>query len=128
LRRTGSLTVSRSGLAIFSVLTCAVCIWLAIGITEPVPAVLLISLGAFLASMASPCGYSITMDLGGKHTPTVFGLMNMSGNIGAMLFPIVVGYILTLSGNDWNLVMYFFAALYLAAGVCWILLRPRPVT
>jgi hypothetical protein len=48
------------------------------------PAVMIISAGSFAASLAGPCAYSITIDMGGKHTAAVFSTMNMLGNIGAI--------------------------------------------
>ena len=68
------------------------------------------------------------MDISGKHTAIGFSLMNMSGNLGAIVCPIVVGYLiayLTRSGESWDAVLYLFAANYLAAAICWLLLDPN---
>jgi MFS family permease len=123
--RTGNRRVSRQGLAIASLLGCALCIGLALGIADATLAVLVISAGSFCASLAGPCAYTITIDMGGKHIPTVFSLMNMSGNVGAFLFPLLVPWLLRLSGEDWNLVLIVFAGIYLAAAVFWLLLNPH---
>jgi MFS family permease len=124
LARTTSRRLARQGLAIGSVLACAVCFVLAVPLTEAVPAVLLISFGSFCAAMASPCGYAITIDMGGRHVATVFSLMNMSGNFGAMLFPAVVPLLPGVAEKDWTVVLWFVAGIYAAAAVFWGMLNP----
>ena len=55
---------------------------------------------------------------------TVFSMMNMCGNIGAAVFPLVVP---TLVGTPvgWDLVLFVFAGVYVAAGACWMLVNPN---
>ena len=86
-------------------------------------AVTLIGISAFFIGTAGPAGYTITIDMGGKHVATLFSTMNMFGNLGALLFPIVVGAIIKVTGN-WDQVLVLFGALYLAAAFCWWRLRP----
>ncbi|MCA9114886.1 MAG: hypothetical protein KDA79_07340, partial [Planctomycetaceae bacterium] len=68
-------------------------------------------------------------DMTAPHVPTAFGLMNMSGNIGAALFPIVVPVLLKLNGSadnpNWDAVMVTFAGAYILAAVFWLLLPNR---
>jgi cyanate permease len=71
--------------------------------------------------MCGPAGYTITIDLGGKHVATVFSLMNMAGNIGAALLPLAVVELVDRHG--WPPVLLFLAGIYLAAALCWIVLR-----
>lgn len=123
LARTGSRRMSRQGVSVFSLTWCAVLIVLSQTVKNPLGAVLLISGGSFCASLAGPCAYSITMDMGGKHVATVFSVMNMAGNLGAILFPLVVPLLKEQTGN-WDAVLYLFAGIYLAGGVCWLLLNP----
>ena len=84
----------------------------------------LVTMAAMLAGAAGPAAYVASIDLGKQHVSTVFGLMNMFGNVGAAMTPILVGRFFALSGN-WNLVLCFFAAVYLSASVCWLLLDPH---
>ena len=67
--------------------------------------------------------YAAGIDLGGTRVPQIFGLMNMTGNFAAALCPILVGSLFTWTGN-WNVVLLFFAAIYLAGAGCWIFIRP----
>jgi hypothetical protein len=50
--------------------------------------------------------------------------MNMSGNIGAAVFPMVVPKLVLWSGS-WDLVLVLFSGLYVAAGACWMLVNPN---
>lgn len=124
LERTGSRRLSRQGLAVASLLVCAVLTVLASWIEGAWPAVLLISAGSFCASVAGPCAYVITIDMGGHHVAPVFSTMNMAGNLGAMALPIVVPQVVQYAGS-WDTVLFFFGGLYVAAAACWLLLDLR---
>jgi ACS family glucarate transporter-like MFS transporter/ACS family D-galactonate transporter-like MFS transporter len=50
--------------------------------------------------------------------------MNMCGNLGAAFCPIIVERIANVTGN-WNIVLVFFAFIYLAAAFCWCLVNPN---
>ena len=50
--------------------------------------------------------------------------MNTWGNVGGALSPIVIGYVLKWTGNNWNLTFYVSAAIYLGGIICWKLLDP----
>jgi ACS family glucarate transporter-like MFS transporter len=123
LTRTGSRRLSRQWLSIVSLAASAVLVWLAIPIASAVLAVLVITAAALCAAIAAPCAYAITIDMGGKHVAPVFSLMNMSGNLGAMVFPVVVPPLLAVAGN-WNLVVFVFGGIYLVAALCWLRLNP----
>jgi MFS transporter, ACS family, glucarate transporter len=46
--------------------------------------------------------------------------MNMVGNIGGALSPLIIGYILTWNPGNWTLTFYVSSAIYLMGGVCWL--------
>lgn len=123
LARTGSLRWSRQGVAVVSLCACAGLILLSHGIENVLLAVLLISAGSFCASLAGPCAYTITMDLGGRHIAPVFSVMNMAGNVGAIVFPLVVPWLKDATGS-WDAVLYLFAGIYFAAALCWLMVNP----
>lgn len=121
LVRTGSRRISRQILSAVTMLGAALFVLIAYRMTSAGPAVTVISLGAFCAAIAGPIAYTVTIDLGGNHVPTVFGLMNMWGNIGAFAFPFAVAAIVGEGKNaNWDPVLYLFAGIYAAAAVCWI--------
>ncbi|HUS06671.1 MAG TPA: MFS transporter [Bryobacteraceae bacterium] len=49
------------------------------------------------------------------------GAMNTLGHVGSVA-PTVIGYLPTLSGNNWPLAFYASAVLSAAGGLCWIVL------
>ncbi len=123
MRRTGSRKLSRQGVSIASLLACAALTLGALLVKDATLAVVVISAGAFCAALAAPSGYAITMDMGGAHVAAVNSVMNMCGNFGAMLFPLVVPWLLARTGS-WDAVLVSFGCLYFAATLCWWLLKP----
>jgi len=132
-RATRSLALSRKGVAGVSLTLCAGLVFSAFFVADPTAAVLVISLGAFLAAFAGPCAYTVTMDMGGKNVASLFSTMNMIGNFGAGLMPWVVPRFKTwieetpsllaqCDGNSWNAVLVLFSVTYLGAAICWVLL------
>jgi hypothetical protein len=137
LLRTGRLNLARKGVALVTLLLCAGIVASAWFVDQPVPAVLLISAGIFLAGFSGPCAYAVTIDVGGRHVPAVFSTMNMFGNFGAGLLAWVVPHfrlaVEQFAGTSadavrtsWDAVLLLFASTYLAAAVCWIWLRVEP--
>lgn len=135
-RATGSLSWSRKGVAGGSLTLCALLVFSAFFVSDPTSAVVVISVGAFLAALAAPCGYTVTMDMGGNHVASVFSTMNMLGNFGAGLTPWLVPqfkYWVEQSprlleycdGNAWNAVLLMFTAMYVGGAVCWFLLSTQ---
>ncbi len=135
-RRTGRLDWSRKGLAVASLMLCAVLIFTAYFVQDATLAVVVISAGIFCAGLASPSAYAVTMDMGGRHVGAVFATMNMLGNIGAGMLPWLVPSfrrwvestptLMNACSNDsWNAVVALVAFLYLAAATCWLLLPLR---
>lgn len=124
LKRTGSRRLARQGVAVLSLVLCATLTLSAYFFADALAAVLIISAGSFFAAVAGPCGYTITIDMGGEHVPTVNSVMNMTGNFGAMLFPLAVPWLLGPEQN-WNVVLVSFGALYLGSALCWLMLKPE---
>jgi nitrate/nitrite transporter NarK len=122
LRRTRSIRLARQAVAGCSLVLCAALTLSAYFFADALAAVLIISAGSFFAAVAGPCGYTITIDMGGEHVPMVNSVMNMCGNLGAMLLPIAVPWLLRETGS-WNAVLLSFGALYVAAALCWWCLR-----
>ena len=64
------------------------------------------------------------MDIGGKFSGTYSGSMNMMGNLGGALGPILVGHLLVWSHQNWGLIFNISAAGYFVAGLCWLFIDP----
>jgi len=119
---TGSRTIARKWLATVCMSMCALLVFGAYFVQQPVVAVLIISAGSFFAAVGGPCAYTITIDMGGRHVGTLFATMNMVGNLGALAFITGVPWFLDQTGN-WDSVLLLFGCLYLGAGWFWLLLK-----
>ncbi|MGN6548141.1 MAG: MFS transporter [Aureliella sp.] len=119
-KRTASLRISRSGVGAAALAGCGLLILAAWFVESVTVAVMLLAAGSVCAALAGPCAFSAAIDMGGRHVPQVFGIMNMTGNLAAAATPILVGALFAWTAN-WNLVLLLFAAVYLAGALSWLL-------
>ncbi len=124
LRRFGRRRIARNGVAAVSLML-AVCCYLPVFLVASAEwQVFFFSLGYFVATLAAPCAYALSMDVGGKNLPIVFGAMNMVGNFGAAAMsqavPLVNKYF-----NGWNSAIVLFIGMHAAAAIIWLFLNPN---
>ncbi len=122
LKRTGSVRLARQGLAITALAVCAALTFTAYFCSSVSWIVLIISAGTFCAAVGNPCSCAITMNMGGHHVAPVMSMMNMSGNLGAALFPLAVPWLQSATGS-WDAVLLGFGGLYMAGALCWAMLK-----
>jgi MFS family permease len=128
LRRTRSRRLSRSGIACGALVLSGLCTLAAIFAPGAVAMVLVLSLGSFCFGMGSPASWAAAMDISGRHTQLVFALLNMCGNAGALVCPILLGRLfdhIEAGGAAWSSVLYLFAAIYAGGALCWAFLNPE---
>jgi len=127
LDRTGNRRLSRQGVAVAGMFCCAGFALAAYLLADVRSAILLISVAAFCGTFGGVSGYSVCIDFGGQRVGTVISVMNMCGNVGAGMFPLAVGHLVTRTGR-WDLVLPLFAVIFFIDGVCWAFLNPsRPL-
>lgn len=124
LVRTGNRRLARQGIAVFGMLSCAALIAGSYFISNTTIAIGCISLGAFLATFGGISGYTLAIEFGGRSVATTFSIMNMSGNIGAALFPLAVGYI-SDSRLGWDGVLFLCVIILVIDAYCWAMLNPK---
>ena len=90
---------------------------------EPIHAALLLAAAAGMAGLGIAPAWALCLEIGGPHAGVVTGAMNMFGNLGGTLSPVVVGLCVDRLGS-WNAPLFSIAALYLAAAVCWLAIDP----
>jgi sugar phosphate permease len=127
LARTGSRRIARQGLAAASLVGALALYALAYVIPDVTLATVVFSAGMFVFFFSATCAYAITMDMGGRNLGVVFGLMNMAGNFGAYAFTAVVPRLNHWNGGDWTATLIVFAAMHVAALICWLPLDPNGV-
>jgi nitrate/nitrite transporter NarK len=91
--------------------------------TNPYLAVALIALVSFAMDLTMPGSWTTCMDIGGRATGTLGGTMNMMGQIGGFVSPIVLGMIVGRTGN-WPLTFHVTAVVCLAGAACWLFIDP----
>jgi MFS transporter, ACS family, glucarate transporter len=119
-RVTGSVMLARRIVAIVGFVGASASIFAFVQVNDPVRAMFLLGLAGFFNDFVMPACWAGCMDIGGKHSGTVSGTMNMVGNIGGALSPMIVGYILTWSPGNWTLTFYVSSAIYLMGALCWL--------
>jgi sugar phosphate permease len=92
-------------------------------LTNPYLAVAAIALVAFGNDLQMPGAWTACMDVGGEAVATLSGTMNMMGNVGGFVSPIVCGFIVQRTGS-WDAVFYVTAVIYLFGGLCWLAMDP----
>ncbi len=68
--------------------------------------------------------WATAIELGGRNSAVLSATMNTAGQIGGMLSPIVLAYIVDRVGN-WSMPLYILSCLYLMAAICWIFINPE---
>lgn len=124
LQETGSARLARQGMAAVGMALSAAGGLAALLATTPDVVIALLTGVMFFAVASGVSGYSLAIAYGGRRVATVFGVMNMCGNLGAGLFPLLVGWLATATGN-WNLTLLVFTAFFAASGICFVFLKPR---
>lgn len=95
----------------------------AVSTTDPLGSALLLAAAAGFAALGLAPAWAVATEIGGSHAGVVTGTMNMFGNLGGALSPIVVGLCLERWGS-WRAPLFSVAALYLVAALCWLRVDP----
>ncbi|MBN8625905.1 MAG: MFS transporter [Planctomycetes bacterium] len=118
-RRFGGRARSRRVVGIVGFGAAAVMMYVSTQLSMPVLSVCAVGLASFASDLTLPCSWGACMEVGGRYTGALAGSMNMVGNAGGAIAPMVVPIVLSLTGNNWTANMLLFAAAYLAGAICW---------
>src|SRR2546426_5144558 len=102
VRRTGSLKIARCGVGAVGLITSAMALVAVVRTEDRVMAASLIALAAFCQMMTGSAAWSVCLDVGRRNAGVVTGIMNMVGNIGGTIAPVVVGYAVERRGGGEN--------------------------
>jgi MFS transporter, ACS family, glucarate transporter len=91
---------------------------------HPMTAAILFALTAATCMLTTAASWSTCVDIGREHSATVSATMNTSGQVAAIVMPLVAGYSLKWFAN-WNVPFYFLAGLFVMGAVCWIFIDPK---
>lgn len=99
----------------------------AVSTPRPVLSAVLLACAAALSALGVAPAWAVCLEAGGRHAGVVSGAMNMFGNLGGALSPVVVGVCLD-RGGSWEAPLVSVAALYVVAALAWLAIDPaRPI-
>ncbi len=84
----------------------------------------LIAIGGAASMFTLAPAWATAIELGGSNSAVLSATMNTAGQIGGILSPIVLAYIVDRLGN-WSMPLQILAGLYLVASICWIFIHPE---
>jgi MFS family permease len=87
------------------------------------PKAILIALALASADLGLAAAWAVCLDVGRRHAGVVTGAMNTFGNLGGVLAPLVVGYVVQKFGS-WNVAFQVSAAIYVVGGMLWLFIDP----
>jgi ACS family glucarate transporter-like MFS transporter len=122
-RRLGDVGFTRRLIGVVGLLGAGACLVAATRLQQPIFAVLAIAGASFFNDLTMPGSWTACMDVGDKYVGTVAGTMNMMGNFGGVVSPVVLGYVVGSTGN-WNVTFYLTAGLYVLGAICWWAVDP----
>jgi len=123
-RRLGSIARTRRMMGFLGLTGAAVMLVVAIQFENPLLAVLSVGMASFCNDLAMPGAWGACMDVGGKYTGSLSGSMNMMGNAGGALAPMIVPFVLKLTNDNWNANFAMFAVVYFLGALCWLFINP----
>jgi MFS transporter, ACS family, glucarate transporter len=96
---------------------------------DPFIATIMMCVVAFSTDMGIAPVWAWTQDVGEKHVGSVMGWMNMWGNFGAAIAPLMINHVLSLKydsiRDSWNVVFWIFALAQIVAMISALLLDSR---
>ena len=117
LKVSGSARIGRRVVAIVGLIGCAVWIVPAALTENAYVAVYGLTAAMFFLEFTIGPSWAVSMDTGGKYSGTVSGMMNMAGNIGGALSPLVFGFLAQY--GSWQAPFIVAAALLVAGSAVW---------
>jgi len=124
---------ARRAVACTGLFTAGAMLVVATRIGDPTLAMLALGLASFFNDLAMAPDWAACMDVGGRFAGSLSGSMNMMGNLGGAVGPVVVGYILTAgkesadappSLQSWTTAFLITAAIYAVGAVAWMFIDP----
>ncbi|MBS1803378.1 MAG: MFS transporter [Acidobacteria bacterium] len=92
------------------------------------PAMLIMGLASFASDLTMPISWDACVETGGAYTATVAAAMNMMGNLGGFVAPVIGGIILQHLGKGikgWNLLIDTMAVAAFISAACWFTLYSK---
>jgi MFS family permease len=116
---------ARRTIAIVGFLGASASIFVFTGIQDPLTGMIVLGMAGLFNDFVMPAAWAGCMDVGGRYSGTVSGAMNTLGSVAGAISPLVVGYLLTWTNQNWTVTFYVSAAVYSLGAVCWLFLDAK---
>jgi MFS family permease len=94
----------------------------------PIAGAVLIALGGASSNFLLGAAWGTCLDIGGRRAGALSGAMNSSGQVGAILSPILIAQVVQRSGIP-TAPLYLTGVLFLCGAICWLWVDPtKPVS
>jgi len=123
LARVLSLRAARRAFGVGGYALAAIAIFLATQLPTGFAAGLFIAIGGACSMLTLAPAWATAVDVGGRHAGVTAGVMNTVGQVGGILSPLVLAYLVDAT-NNWNLPLLVLAGIYAVAAVAWLMINP----
>jgi MFS family permease len=97
-------------------------------VESPIVGAILIALGGASSNFLLAAAWGTCVDIGGRRSGAVSAAMNTSGQVGAILSPILVAFVVQRF-SQWSAPLYVTGALFLFGALCFVWVDPtKPVS
>ena len=117
LKKTGNTKLARRSVAIVGLLGCCAFIVPAALTGDAYIAIYCLTASMFFLECTIGPSWAVPMDAGGKYSGTVSGMMNMAGNFGGALSPLVFGFLVQY--GNWQAPFIVAAVLLVIGAAIW---------
>lgn len=118
------LRVGRAAVVMTSFILASVCMFIGTAASEPRTAAIMLGLACGWAAFMLGSAWGTVLDISGPHAGVVGACMNTAGQVGGLLSPVILGYVLKTFGN-WSYPLYVTAGLFMFGAFCWLFIDPR---
>ena len=123
-RKVGGLGTARRIVGVVGMLMAGGFLAYAMTLRDATWIMIAMGMSGFFNDLSMPGAWGACMDVGGKHAGSLAGSMNMMGNFGGAVSPVVTGYLLTWTNQNWTVPLLVAAGTYLISAACWLFIDP----
>jgi MFS transporter, ACS family, glucarate transporter len=117
--------IGRSGVGAVGYLFAAVAMVAGTLVSDGRIAGFLIAFGGAASMFTLAAAWATAIEFGGNNSAVLSATMNTAGQIGGILSPLILAYLVDHFGN-WNLPLHVLSGLYFIATLCWLAIKPEP--